>query len=117
MYAEEKEKKKAVSNLIRLFGITPRYKGYVYVIEAVVMNMQLIESDHAPRITKDIYPQIGARYKVTTASIEKNIRQVVEMCWEADAETISLMAGFPLLRKPSNAQFLDILSCYLIDNG
>lgn len=100
-----------VYHLIRKLGATSKYKGYYFVAEAVRIAM---ESQERPiRITKDIYPFLARKFKSTPMNIEHDIRTVINVCWMANRKTMNEIAGYTLIYKPTNSEFVDMLSYYL----
>lgn len=103
---------KQIYGTIRKLGVTSNYKGYFFLADAIKLAMN---SPNKPiRITKEIYPYLAMKYKTTTMNIEHNIRTVVNLCWETNQEGIAEIAGCPLLRKPTNSEFIDMLAYYLL---
>lgn len=100
-----------IYNLIRQMGITAKYRGYYFVAEAVYISMD--SGDLPIMITKDVYPFIASKYKSSSKSVERAIRTVVEVCWMNHREKLEEIAGYELSYKPTNSEFVDILSYYL----
>lgn len=105
------EERKAVGDLLRKFGITPRYKGYLYVVEAVLLYRQYSET--YIMVTKDVYPTIAKKFNDSSSNVERNIRLVIARCWGNNKELLTTIANYPLPEKPSNSEFLDILTYYV----
>ncbi len=94
-----------------MMGLTFRYKGYRYIGEAVLLEMEV--EDMRVKITKDIYPVLARRYHVTQESVEKSIREAVSRCWKTNPDLIEKLAGYTMKKCPSNREFIDILACYI----
>ena len=105
---------KEVYRLIRRLGATSKYKGYYYVAEAIKISM---ESQEQPiKITKDIYPYLAKKFKSTPMNVENDIRTVINVCWTANKSYLDSIAGYPLVYKPTNSEFVDMLAYYLTQN-
>lgn len=105
---------KEVYRLIRRLGATSKYKGYYFVAEAVKISM---ESQERPlRITKDIYPCLAKKFKSTPMNVEHDIRTVVNVCWTVNKNYMDRIAGYHLMYKPTNSEFVDMLAYYLFQN-
>jgi two-component system response regulator (stage 0 sporulation protein A) len=100
-----------VYGLIRSLGATSKYKGYYYVAEAVRLSMEA--QDSPIKITKDIYPYLAKKFKSTPVNVEHDIRTVVNVCWTTNKEGLDEIAGYTLLYKPTNSEFIDMLAYYL----
>ena len=102
---------KGVYGVIRRLGVTSKYKGYYYLAEAV--NMVMEQKDRHIRITKDIYPYLARKYITTPSNIERDIRTVINTCWETNKDGLDKIAGYPLKFKPTNSEFIYMLAYYL----
>lgn len=97
--------------LLMELGITSRYTGYCYVVDAVSICMS--SPDSISWVTKEVYPVLARRYRVSTACVEQNIRFIVEMIWEKRRSQMELIAGTELEKRPTNKQFLTLMASYL----
>ena len=104
---------KGVYGVIRRLGVTSKYKGYYYLAEAV--NMVMAQKDEHMRITKDIYPGLARKFKSTPSNIERDIRTVINTCWETNKSGLDKIAGYPLKFKPTNSEFIDMIAYYLTE--
>lgn len=102
---------KNIYKAIRELGVTPKYKGYYFVAEAVKLTMEF--QNEPTKITKDIYPKLAKRYKSTTMNVEHDIRTVIKIAWMNKRKEMEKMAGCTLSYKPTNSEFVDILVCHL----
>ena len=104
---------KEVYGIIRRLGVTSKYKGYYYLAEAV--NMVMEQKDGNIKITKDIYPNLSKKFKSTPSNIERDIRTVINTCWETNKSGLDKIAGYPLKFKPTNSEFIDMIAYYLTE--
>ena len=104
---------KEVYGIIRKLGLTSKYKGYYYLAEAV--NMVMEQKEEQMRITKDIYPGLSKKFKSTPSNIERDIRTVINTCWETNKDGLDKIAGYPLKFKPTNSEFIDMIAYYLTE--
>lgn len=104
-----------IYHLIRQMGVTSKYKGYYLVADAVKLSME--EPGQPLQITKDVYPSLAKKYNSSPDNIEHNIRTVVKICWVDHKEQMDRIAGYPLDYKPTNSEFLDMLTYYLSIDG
>lgn len=101
--------------LMRKFGITTRYQGYFFLPEAIDIAVKQYGS--CMKITKDIYPIISKRHGISTKRIERNIRTVIEKAWENNQDLMEEIAGEELTTFPSNGQFIDFVTYWLMERG
>lgn len=101
-----------IQRLVRSLGIGGNYQGYRYLLYAITLCLQ--NEEYLLSVSKMLYPEIAHAYQTTACSVERNLRTVVNVCWERGnrslLENISLC---PLSDKPTNGEFLDILTEYL----
>lgn len=104
---------KKIYGIIRKLGVTSKYKGYLFVADAIHLVMDF--QDKPIMITKDIYPSLAKKYKTTPMNIEHNIRTVINVCWETNRKGMDEIAGYPLPCKPTNSEFIDMVAYHLSD--
>lgn len=65
-------------------------------------------------ITKRLYAQTAAHFNTTPSCVERNLRTLIQRCWNyPDHSFLNLIAGAELQQPPTNSQFIDILAAYL----
>lgn len=94
--------------LLHSLGATENYAGFFPTVYAVQLSIS--DPERLGLVTKMIYPDVAGRYGTNWKAVERNIRTLVSVAWENDPLMLSELAGFPLKRKPTNAQFLSILT-------
>lgn len=102
---------KEVYGLIREVGGKPTYMAYHWVAEAVKIFLET-GKDHL-KITKDVYPHLATKFKVTPGNVEHNIRTLVKACWDTNRDSLEEIAGYALEQRPTNFEFVEILASYL----
>ena len=95
-----------IRKIIRQFRVTSKYKGYLLIIDAT----QFYTDKDFVQITKDVYPALAQKYHTSTASVERNIRTVVEICWQNDRKAVQDIIGYDITRCPSNSEFLEAIA-------
>ena len=98
--------------LLRLLGVSGKLSGFYY---AVYMLEQAQEKpEHVLLITKRLYKQTALHFRTTSNCVERNLRTLVHACWrQPDHSLLDCIAGCPLLKPPTNTQFIDMLAAYL----
>jgi two-component system response regulator (stage 0 sporulation protein A) len=103
-----------IYQLIHALGIKRTYMGYHHLATAI--RLVLEDESRLLYVHKWLYNDVASVHHTTPACIERNIRTVVLYCWnKGNRQLLCSIAGCPLKEKPSNAEFIDILSCYLKD--
>lgn len=96
-----------VCELLRPFGITEKYIGASQLTLAFQILLEDPECLHA--VQKGIYMVIAERFCVNWKSIERNIRTLSAAAWRADPEYLELLAQYPLIKRPTSVQFMEIM--------
>lgn len=106
------EKPMDAERLLRCLGVTGRLVGFrytIYMVECVCNEPEQIQL-----ITKRLYPDTARLFKVSAASVERNLRTVVRTCWrQPDHSFLDQIAGVTLYRQPTNTEFIDMLASFL----
>ena len=97
-----------IHQILRNLGISSSYNGFPQTAYAI--QLAIDDSDRLRLITKHIYPDVASYYSTTWSAVERNIRTVVTVAWKNDPLLLEELAGARLSRKPTNSQFLSILS-------
>ena len=77
---QEMENMDIIIETLRSLGLSGKYKGYYYLVEAIQIILQMDVQPFC--VTKDIYPPIATRHRIKTDSVESGIRQMARYCWE-----------------------------------
>lgn len=108
--------KEAITNVIKQLGIPAHIKGYRYVryaIELVINDMEL-----SSEITKTLYPEVAKEFNATPTSVERAIRNAIEVGWcRADIDFAHMLFGYSLdvdRGKPTNSEFIATIADYII---
>lgn len=97
---------------LRSLGLTSKYQGYHQLAEAIEIVLE--HDEFMLNVTKNIYPEVALRMKVTPQSVERNIRTAIEVCWrQSGPETFSKIAGCRISKIPTNAEFIDMFAFYI----
>ncbi len=99
--------------LTRSLGINEELKGTLYIRTAAARMACFAV---APEM-KAVYRDVAAMYKVSPASVERNIRTAVESTWlKGNLPAISHLFGYtvdPDRGKPTNSEFLSLLALHI----
>lgn len=105
-----------VGLILRDIGITSRYSGYRYLLDAVLLAVE--NKDGLEHITKDIYPELAKQHHASVWMIETDIRKVIENCWKkTKPERLEKYFDEKAYKKrPTNTEFIGRLADYLNTN-
>ena len=104
-----------ITKLLLKSGVSPAHSGFKYICEAVVQIANDPTILH--RVVKGLYANIGKKFNVTPASVERNIRHAIESA--ADTESFQkVIRGYcpEYSLKPTNSQFLALVNEILMNN-
>ena len=67
-------------------------------------------------VTKWLYPEVAAHYHTSWKSVERNIRTVINLCWDRDGgHQLARAVGFPPGCKPSPTRLIQLLAHHFLD--
>lgn len=100
-----------VCHLLRRMGVTPNYTGFHQAARAAC------EAARRPELmlslSKWLYPLVAREMNTTGAAVERNIRTVILRAWRQNSELLRQCARFPLNKRPTCGEFLDMLAACL----
>ena len=109
---DEENLEALVTNIIHEVGVPAHIKGYQYLREAIMMVVNNI--DIINQITKQLYPDIAAKYHTTPSRVERAIRHAIEVAWTRNqTETVDNIFGYTISAakgKPTNSEFIAMIA-------
>lgn len=109
---DEENLEALVTNVIHEVGVPAHIKGYQYLREAIMMVVNNI--DIINQITKQLYPDIAAKYHTTPSRVERAIRHAIEVAWgRGQAEAVENIFGYTISAakgKPTNSEFIAMIA-------
>lgn len=112
-YAEEKtDLATELSGILQEAGILPHIKGYSYLREAITEVID--NADLLSAVTKELYPNIAAKFNTTSSRVERAIRHSIEVSWNrGHLENLNNISGYNVnfeKGKPTNSEFIALIS-------
>ncbi len=102
-------------NTLVLLRIPRSLKGFRYLTIATVLVVLVPE--RLERITKEIYPEVARRCGTKSSRVERCMRKAIIHCWdEGNHEALDQMAGYHLDKRPTNTEFIDLVSIYIANS-
>lgn len=105
-----------ISNIFISIGIPPHIKGYAYLREGIKMaveNPSIINN-----VTKELYPNIAAKFETSASKVERAIRHAIEVAWNRGRiEAINAIFGVRVYigsERPTNSEFIALVADKLI---
>ena len=97
-----------ITKLLHELGIPSHIKGYQYIRSAILMvydNPSFIGG-----ITKELYPDLGAKFNTSIQRVERAIRHAIEVSWlRGDIDLMEEIFGHSVdidRAKPTNSEFI-----------
>ncbi len=109
------EEEAKIKELLFQLGITSKYTGFFFTSCAVILSLR--QPERLLLITKWLYPDVAKQFNTDWRNVERGIRSVVEIAWELCPEKLSRIAMRELNRRPSNSQFISILTHYIANSS
>ncbi len=105
-----------ISNIFITIGIPPHIKGFAYLREGIKMAVD--DPSIINKVTKELYPSIGAKFNTTASKVERAIRHSIEVAWNRGrADAISSIFGARVYignERPTNSEFIALVADKLI---
>lgn len=106
-----------ITKYLRDMNIPAKIYGYSYLRDAIEMVILDTECIHA--ITKELYPEIAKKYKVTNPSrVERDMRYAIEVGWQrGNCNLQNRIFGYTIESekgKPTNSEFISMLADYIM---
>ena len=94
-----------ITDILKDYDISVKYNGYSYIIDAVMIIIDLKRFDI--RLVNDVYPYIRQKYALKSeATVEHNIRNAIKMAYIKCHTEFSDSRMMNYDKKPTNKQFL-----------
>lgn len=90
-----------VTQIISSLQLPAHVAGYRYARECILMTLK--DPSVAESVTKILYPAVARKYHTTWTSVERDIRNAVEIAWKRSG---GRMAGFSSTRRPPNRELI-----------
>ena len=97
----------SILDLLRPLGITERYFGVRQLIQAVEMVMENPDTIHA--LQKEVFSEIALQYSVSWGAVERNLRSISQKAWDTDSGYVEKLAGYPMSKRPTASQLIEII--------
>ena len=94
--------------IIRQFGITSKYKGYRYLLDAIHIAAE--NYDECLKVTKISILSSLIKWWCYQSQCGTGHRTVIEKCWDNNKAYLQELSGCKLSRCPSNSEFIDIIA-------
>lgn len=60
-------------------------------------------------LQKEVFSEIAAQYSVSWGAIERNLRIISQRAWDTDPVYIKKLAGYPMSKRPTASQLIEII--------
>lgn len=104
-----------IQRLLHTLGVGRNYVGFYQTARAIFLILE--DETRLESVTKYIFQVIGVECGCSWRAVERNIRTVIQRCWQINPQFLSGMARYPLAGAPTIVEFLDIVSLYLARKG
>ncbi len=85
-----------------------------FAISPMVSLLCMEDEDYLLRVSKTLYPKIAQTFQVSSSCVERDIRTAISVCWtRGNRDLLFSLSVHPVLTKPTNSEFFDILSSYI----
>ncbi len=100
----------SIEDLIQCLGIRRTLKGYQLLPNAI--RLTLSDENYFFRLMH-LYRDVARIAGTNADCVEHNLRTAIESCWyHGNREFLLSISPYPLIKCPSNGQFLEIMVFY-----
>ena len=98
--------------LLRSLGVAGNLKGFRYAAHMIELAEK--DPDAVTLLSKYLYTETAKHFHVTPASVERNLRTLIQICWtRGNRAFLDEVAGTRLTIQPTNGMFLDMAAGFL----
>ena len=98
----------AITKTLHDLGVPSHIKGYQYIRDGITLIYE--KPDIIGAITKELYPEIAAKYNTTISRVERAIRHAIEVSWNrGNWDLMQEIFGYSVdidKAKPTNSEFI-----------
>ncbi len=100
------------AELLRAIGMSPKYKGYVYLL--YILSLTIEDATRMHNVSTRLYVPVCEKYQLEPYIVERNIRFAIRRTWEAqNSEKMrSLFMSYDIDYIPTNREFICIMTDY-----
>lgn len=99
----QRQTEKYISKVLLGLGVQANLKGYRYLAEAVWMTIENPDSSY--NFNHGVYPIIAKNHGTTPTSVERAVRNSIELAYDRNYRKFEDFFGYPL-QKPTNTEFV-----------
>lgn len=101
-----------IEKVMRYIGMDGTKKGFWCFYWCVFLALE--DPTLLYHVTKELYPRVGERCGMSKTNVERDIRALIEFCWNyGDREAMRKVAGRHLATKPTTGELVDYVASYL----
>ena len=98
--------------LLHSLGIGAKYRGFRYLAYGIALCME--DEDISFGSAKRCTQRSRKTFQVSSSCVERDIRTAISVCWtRGNRDLLFSLSVHPVLTKPTNSEFFDILSSYI----
>ncbi len=99
---------KSTTKILHELGMPSHIKGYQYIRDGIMMLYE--KPEVIGGITKELYPEVAAKYNTTVSRVERAIRHAIEVSWNrGNWQLMEEIFGYSVdidKAKPTNSEFI-----------
>lgn len=97
-----------IERVIRSVGANGVYRGFRYAITAVLLVV--LDPGILHTATTQLYPAVAWLYGTSWQCVERDIRTMIDVCWNRDSRAFARLTGVELRYKPTVREFVDMVA-------
>ncbi len=104
------ETERYAAKILRLIGMSPKYKGYSYIL--YMLTLAIEDSTRTHNISAQLYSLVCDRFHVAPQLVERNIRFAILRTWQAESNVRmhQLFCDYGIDYVPTNREFICVMT-------
>lgn len=99
--------------VLRPLGLSGRYKGFRQLCCALELTAK--EPERLNAVRESVCKEVAREFNCSWGSVDRNLRTIIARAWKVNPALLSEMAkDYPLTKKPSVGEFLELLTTYML---
>lgn len=95
-------------DILRPFGITPKYRSFCRITAAVEEAVCMIRESGT--LSPGLYKIVADKCNCSAVAVERNIRSLAQHAWKVNRQFVLETAGYPLITAPTATEFIEMLA-------
>ena len=99
-YGDKISEKYFIKKCVDRYGVSEDYTAHYFLVD--IIDILVNENRKVKSFSREVYPLLAQKYNKKDCTIERNIRNVIDICWQNKVD-----------EKPTCQKFIHMLANYV----